>query len=53
MYSRFVTCHVVIKEVSISPEFGSPTLIFKLQESFFSYQTMPFALKEPKNDAKV
>ena len=36
-------------EVSISSECGSPTLIFKLWESFFNYQTMLFALEELEN----
>ena len=36
-------------EVSISSEFGFPTSIFKLQESFSCYRTMLVALVEPEN----
>ena len=36
-------------EMFISLEFGSPTLIFKLRESFSGYQTMIFAKEEPEN----
>ena len=38
--------------MSISPEFGSPTLIFKLWELFSGYQTMHFALEELENDSR-
>ena len=37
----------------VSPEFGSPTSIFKLWEPFSSYGTMPFALEELKNGFSV
>ena len=37
-------------EVSISLEFGSPTLIFKLGEPFSGYQTVLFSLEESENN---
>ena len=39
----------LLMKVSISPEFGSPSLIFRLLEPFCGYRAMLFALEGSEN----